>query len=161
MSRTTDFAALIKRPVAVGEETLALLKAGQVKKAYTHLEEIRYSLWRMRADAGISSLNDKVNDFHEAMEIILDGIGEDGSAEHLQHLGNRYGAWLAIKWAEVGAANNSVKDKDAFAAVINNGHKAIDELIEKLKDGNQPEAGKAGKKVKKSYKSIFFLPECS
>jgi len=161
LSQTDGFSAKIKRPVAVGEEALAMLKAGKVGEAHSNLEEIRYSLWRMRVDAGIISLNDKVNDFHEAMEIVLGGIGEDSSAEQLQHLGSRYGDWLAIKWAEVGTANISVADKDTFSQSIKNGHDAIVKMLAALKKGNGVEAKNAGGKVKKSYKAVFFLPECS
>lgn len=161
LSKTVDFNSKINRPVTVGEEALAMLKLGKVEKAHTHLEEIRYSLWRIRVDAGIISLNDKINDFHEAMEIVLDGITEDSSSEQLQHLGNRYGDWLAIKWAEVGTANYAVSDKDAFALVIKNGENAITQLVEILKKGIAAEAKKAGGNVKKHYKAVFFLPECS
>ena len=161
LSQTIDFDKKIKRPVAVGKEALAMLKAGEVKKAHSHLEEVRYSLWRMRVDAGIISLNDKINDFHEAMEIVLDGITEDSSTEHLQHLAHRYGDWLGIKWADVGNANESLSDKDAFAMVIKDGQNAIIELIAILKNGDAAQAKKAGGMVKKNYKNIFFLPECS
>ena len=158
---TENFGDKISRPVVVGEEALVMLKAGQVKQAHTHLEEVRYSLWRMRTDAGIVSLNDKVNDFHEAMEIMIDGMKQNNSAEHLQYLGHRYSQWLAIKWAELGLENDSVVDKSAFAKVINNGEKAIIKLSEVLKEGNAVEAKKAIGMVKKGYKSIFFLPESS
>ncbi|MDJ0807357.1 MAG: hypothetical protein QNJ78_11035 [Gammaproteobacteria bacterium] len=161
LSQTVDFKSKIHRPVTVGEEALAMLKAGEVKQAHLLLEEIRYSLWRMRVDAGIVSLNDKINDFHEAMEVVLDGITEDRSPEQLKYLGNRYGGWLAIKWAEVGMADSSVVDKDAFTLVIKNGHNAIANLLEMLKMGNFAEARNAGGKVKQHYKTIFFLPECS
>jgi len=161
LNQTVDFASKINRPVAIGEEALAMLKAGKVKKAHLRLEEIRYSLWRMRVDAGIVSLNDKINDFHEAMEIVLGSITEDNSSEQLQYLGNRYGGWLAIKWAEVGTANFSITDKDAFSLVIKDGQNAIADLVETLKKGNAAEARKAGGKVKKNYKAVFFLPECS
>lgn len=161
LNQTVDFSGKINRPVTVGEEALEMLKAGKVKKAHLHMEEIRYSLWRMRVDAGIVSLNDKINDFHEAMEIVLDGITEDSSPEQLQHLGNRYGDWLAIKWADVGTENYSVEDKDSFVLVINDGQNAIANLVEILKKGNSTEAKNAGGKVKKSYKAVFFLPECS
>ncbi|MDH3346591.1 MAG: hypothetical protein OEM02_00625 [Desulfobulbaceae bacterium] len=161
LSSLVDFSSKITQPIAVGKEALALVKGGEVKKAHSHLEAIRYSLWRMRVDAGIVSLNDKINDFHEAMEIVLKGISKDSSPEHLQHLGNRYGDWLAIKWAEVGNANSSVVDKEAFALVIKDGNNAITNLVEILKKGNTTEAKKAGAKIKNNYKAIFFLPECS
>ncbi len=161
LSQTIDFDRVINRPVAVGNEALAMLRAGKVKKAHEHLEEVRYSLWRMRVDAGIVSLNDKVNDFHEAMEVVLDGMAEDNSSENLRHLADRYGDWLAIKWAEVGSVNSSVKDKAAFALVIADGHKAIAQLINSLKKGDAAASKKSGGNVKTSYKGIFFLPECS
>ena len=161
LSQIADFAEKITRPVAVGNEALEMLKAGKVKKAHGQLEEVRYLLWEMRVNAGIVSLNDKINDFHEAMEIVLDGIKEDGSPKSLQHLEKRYGAWLAIKWAEVKGADYSGADKDAFSFIIADGQNAILELRENLKKGDAIGAKKAGGKVKKSYKGIFFLPECS
>ena len=162
LRRVANFSATIKRPVLVGKEALELLQAGEVKKSHHRLEEVRYLLWRMRVEAGVTSLNDKVNDFHEAMEIVLDGIAKDGSPEHLRHLGNRYGAWLAIKWAEVAAAGTSASDQKAFSGAVADGEQAIAGLIEILKKGADAAAAqKAGKKIKKSYKAVFFLPECS
>ncbi len=161
LSSIQDFSGKINRPTAVGEEALAMLKAGQVKKAHSHLEEVRYGLWRMRTDAGVVSLNDKVNDFHEAMEIMMGGIKADNSAEHLQHLGERYGQWLAIKWAEIAHTGDSVVDKAAFAEVIQNGDSAIVMLSAVLKEGDASAAKKAIGKVKKAYISLFFLPESS
>ena len=67
------FQEKLSRPVAVGQEALTLLQDGNVLAAHSSLEEVRYLLWRMRIDAGIVSLNDKINDFHEAMEIIIHG----------------------------------------------------------------------------------------
>ena len=161
LGQVSDFAEKITRPVAVGNEALEMLKAGKVKKAHGQLEEVRYSLWQMRVDAGIVSLNDKINDFHEAMEVVLDGIKEDGSPNSLQHLDKRYGAWLAIKWAEVKGADYSGANKDIFSLIVVDGHNAILELRENLRKGDVIGAKKAGGKVKKSYKGIFFLPECS
>ena len=161
LQRTADFDEKIRRPVAVGKLALESLRAGEVKKAHHQLEEVRYLLWRMRVDAGIVSLNDKINDFHEAMEVVLDHISEESSADTLRHLEKRYGAWMAIKWAEITPADYSGSDKEAFAMKVTNGHNAIAELRESLKKGAAAEAKKAGGKVKKSYKGIFFLPECS
>jgi hypothetical protein len=61
----------------------------------------------------------------------------------------------------VGKADYSVAGKDAFAVVIKDGQNAIDKLVEMLKKGDADEAKNAGGKVKKSYKAVFFLPECS
>lgn len=156
-----DFSKKLSRPTTVGKEALELLKAGEVKNAHKSLEEVRYLLWRMRVDVGIVSLNDKVNDFHEAMEIVLDGVKKDDSTQNLKYLGNRYGEWLRIKWAETGAANDSVVDKEGFENVIKKGQAAIATLIDALKNGDAAGAKKAGGSVKKNYKAIFFLPECS
>lgn len=161
LNQTVDFSKKINRPVTVGEEALLMLKARAVKKAHSHLEEIRYSLWRMRIDAGIISLNDKINDFHEAMEVVLNDITKESSSEQLQHLGQRYGDWLAIKWADVGTVNYSGADPDTFFQVVKDGQKAISNLVEILKKGDAADAKKAGGKVKNSYKDVFFLPECS
>lgn len=155
------FSKKISRPITVGKEALELLRAGEVKKAHEVLEEVRYLLWRMRVDVGIVSLNDKVNDFHEAMEIVLDGVKKDDSTQNLKYLGNRYGEWLRIKWAETGTANDSVVDKEGFENVIKKGQAAIATLIDALKNGDAAGAKKAGGSVKKNYKAIFFLPECS
>ena len=161
LKQTKDFNKKISRPVAVGNEALEMLRAGEVKKAHTHLEEVRYSLWQMRVDAGIVSLNDKINDFHEAMEVVLDGVAENNSSDSLQHLEKRYGAWLAIKWSEIKSADFTGADKESFALTIANGHTAITELRKNLKSGDTAGVKKAGGKVKDSYKGIFFLPECS
>jgi len=161
LKQTNEFTKKIKRPVNVGNEALEMLKAGKVKKAHEHLEEVRYSLWRMRVDAGIVSLNDKVNDFHEAMEVVLNGMEADNSAESLQHLGKRYGDWLAIQWAKIKSSDYSGIDKDGFALAVANGHKTIAELRKSLDKGDASGSKKAGGNVKKSYKGIFFLPECS
>ncbi|MCK4838774.1 MAG: hypothetical protein KAS94_08210 [Desulfobulbaceae bacterium] len=161
LRETVDFSGKIKRPAMVGEGALAMLKSGEVKKAHAHLEEVRYALWQIRTDAGIVSLNDKVNDFHEAMEVVLNGMKENAAPENLRHLGARYGAWLTIKWAEVGNMDGAIVDKTAFAQEIEEGHQAIATLVKKLKEGNFAEAQKTAGKVKKSYKAIFFLPECS
>lgn len=161
LNRIDDFSKKITRPVTVGKEALEILRAGKVKMAHKQLEEVRYLLWKMRVDAGIVSLNDKINDFHEAMEVVLDGITKSDSPDSLQHLGKRYGDWLAIKWAEIKRTDYSGADKDGFALVLTNGHDAVSELRESLKKGDGIEAKKAGGKIKKSYKGIFFLPECS
>ncbi len=161
LKQTDDFSRKINRPIAVGNEALEMLTAGKVKKAHAHLEEVRYSLWRIRVDAGIVSLNDKINDFHEAMEIVLVGMATDNSTASLQHIEKRYGDWLAIKWATINETDYSGADKVGFATAVDDGHNAIVKLRENMKKGDAAESKKAGGKVKKSYKKIFFLPECS
>ncbi len=153
----SDFKIQINKPTAVGREALTLLEAGEVHAAHSALEEVRYQLWEMRVKSGISSLNDKVNDFHEAMEIVLDGIKEHNDAAGLKKFGKRYGAWLSIKWEEVGRAQDTGTDQEAFAKAVTEGRKAIADLREKMSAGDQAGAKKAGGTVKKAYKGVFFL----
>ena len=155
------FTQKINRPVAVGQEALALLHAGDVKKAHHVLEEVRYLLWKMRVEVGLSSLNDRINDFHEAMEIVLGGVTESQSSAELIHLGDRYGAWLAIKWEEVGNAVYTGADKASFDAAVLDGRNAIVSLREALSKADDAAAKKFAGMVKKQYKVVFFMPECS
>ncbi len=153
----TDFPTQINRPTAAGQEALVLLEAGEVHAAHSALEEVRYQLWEMRVKSGISSLNDKVNDFHEAMEIVLDGIKEHSDAADLKKFGNRYGSWLSIKWEEVGRAQDTGTDQEAFVKAVTEGRKAIADLREKMGTGDLAGAKQAGGAVKKAYKGVFFL----
>lgn len=155
-----DFSEKINRPVEVGKQALAQLKDNNVKKSHETLEEVRYMLWQMRAEAGIVSLNDNINDFHEAMEIVLHGMKKDSSTEHLDHLNKRYGAWLTIKWTEV-ANSAAALGRNDLNSKVEQGHKAIKGLRDAMKNGDQELAKKQGKMVKKAYKEIFFLPICS
>lgn len=161
LTTIADFGDRIRRPLAVAKEALNTLKAGEVWQAHMQLEEIRYTLWQMRTEAGIVTLNDKINDFHEAMEIVLDGIEEAETAEQLQHVGSRYGAWLRIKWLEVARMADTASDQIAFNAAVQQGEDAIAELLPLLRRGEKEAAKKVGGKIKKAYKVIFFLPECS
>ncbi len=161
LQQIQDFKTRITRPVAIGESALKLLQQGEVLKAHAILEEVRYSLWDMRVQANIISLNDKVNDFHEAMEIVLDKVKEAETADALQHIEQRYGAWLAIKWKEVGHASGPGTDTKEFHEGVAAGFTAIEELRKSMTGGDNKAAAKAGGKVKKAYKSIFFLPFCS
>lgn len=155
------FQEKLTRPVAVGQEALVLLKNGKVAEAHSVLEEVRYLLWRMRVDAGIVSLNDKINDFHEAMEIILHGASEDKDAAHLKYVGERYGAWVALKWEDVAGVDYTAEDRAVFEKAVAAGRDAIAGLRDALKKGDSDLARKTGGMVKKSYKTIFFLPACS
>ncbi len=156
-----DFKARIMAPSGIGENALKLIQQGDVLEAHAILEEIRYSLWDMRVQAHISSLNDKVNDFHEAMEIVLDKVKEADSAAALQSIEKRYGAWLAIKWKEVGNSSGSGTETKEFHESVTAGLKAIEELRKSMTEGDIKGSSKAGSSVKKAYKSIFFLPFCS
>jgi len=82
-----DFSTKLTRPVAVGKEALALMKEGKVARAHAVLEEVRYLLWGMRVGSGINSIADKANDFHEAMEVVLDHAGDAKTPEELMAVG--------------------------------------------------------------------------
>jgi hypothetical protein len=155
------FQEKLSRPVAVGQEALELLQDGKVAEAHLALEEVRYLLWAMRVDAGIVSLNDKINDFHEAMEVILDKAAENKDAAHLQHVGERYGAWVALKWEAVAGVDYTAEDRAVFEKAVVAGRNAFAGLRDALKKGDSELAKKNGGMVKKSYKTIFFLPACS
>jgi hypothetical protein len=161
LKQVNNFNSKINQPYQIAQEALEMLKNNKTKASHIHLEQIRYVLWKMRVDAGIISLNDKINDFHEAMEIVLNGISKGKSPDSLKYLGNRYGKWLEIKWAEVGREVSGVEDKQPFKSAHANGKTAINELYQALINGHFNEARSAGQKLKKSYKAIFFLPECS
>lgn len=155
-----DFAEKISRPAAVGNLALDLLKQGKVLEAHSVLEEVRYLLWEMRVVSGIISLNDRINDFHEAMEIVLDGLQEH-SGDELISFGNRYGAWLTIKWEEVAATEDRGTSSKEFGKAVEDGRMAIDELRKAMKAGDMEGAKTYGKAVKNAYKAIFFMPECA
>lgn len=152
-----DYEELIKRPVSTGQQALKELRTGDISKAHSTLENVRYLLWKMRTDAGLATLSDKVNDFHEVMEIVLNMMHNEESASNYRNVGKRYGAWMEIKWEEQANANVFETDRSAFENALKDGRKAVIELLTKLENGDIKAANEAGGKVKKAYKSIFFL----
>ena len=160
-STLNNFSELIEKPLAIGQQALYELKDGQIKVAHSTLEEIRYLLWKMRTDAGLVTLSDKVNDFHEVMEIVLDKMHEDVSAENFSKIGERYGAWMEIKWEEQAGMDVFTAERDTFKKAMINGRNAIAELRSQLTAGNIEAANAAGIRVKKAYKAVFFLDSTS
>lgn len=156
-----DFPVALTRSVEVGRQALAALQGNDVAEAHAVLEEVRYLLWEMRVRAGIVSLNDKINDFHEAMEVVLDRAAEQSEAAALPQVGRRYGAWLAIKWEDVATEEVGGDNAVFFNQVIADGRAAVAALRQALAKGDAAAAKKAGNSVKGAYKAIFFLPECS
>jgi len=160
-AKIEKFAERISRPAQISKEALAAVQDGKAHQAHKTLEPIRYLLWEMRVEAGISpSLSDKVNDFHEAMEVVLGGIAQHHKPEGLRHLNKRYGTWLALKWKDIGNAPEAKSLGQQFQELISEGTEAISQLKITLNHGNAKQAAKAAKRVKKSFKKIFFLPEC-
>lgn len=154
-----DYQNLIKKPLLIGQQALKELTEGDVKGAHGTLEGIRYLLWNMRVVSGQVSLSDKVNDFHEVMEIVLDKMHEDESTSNYRKVESRYGEWLEIKWEEHAMASADVfsGEREAFTLAMNGGRKAISELRIILAAGDVARAKAAGKGVKNAYKALFFL----
>lgn len=155
----TEFTPVLQRSAAVGQEAMALLQGGKVLEAHLALEEIRYLLWEMRVQAGLTTLNDKVNDFHEAMEIVLEGMDEHSAT--LAKFGKRYGGWLAIKWEEVASLQPTIQEREIFAAAVAAGRQAIADSRKAMAADDLPAAKKAAAAIKGAYKKIFALAECS
>jgi hypothetical protein len=154
----SDYRERINRPLQVAVKAMSFLEAGDYAKAHSVLEEIRYILWDMRIRSGILSLNDRINDFHEAMEIILDKAAAAKSPEELNKVGERYGMWLAIKWEEVGLSKDFGSEEKTFQSALRDGREAVKHLNEALSKGDKDMVKKAGGAVKDNYKKIFFLP---
>ena len=160
-SALNNYTELIMQPLTIGQQVLKELNAGQIEAAHSTLEEIRYLLWKMRTDVGLVTLSDKVNDFHEVMEIVLDKMHEDENAGNFRKVGKRYGAWMEIKWEEQSRMDVFPTDRDTFNKALIDGRNAISELRSQLAEGNIKAAKAAGKKVKKAYKAVFFLDSTS
>lgn len=114
------FANKISKPVEIGSKALVLLEAGKVDLAHVELEKIRYILWEMRVKSQIVCIEDKLNDFHEVMEVTLDDI-ED--SQRKGKLISKYGCsirdlWLLVKWEEVAQSKGSGCDKQSFEKSI-------------------------------------------
>lgn len=151
----TDFPAVIARPVAIGKETRALMEKGEVKAAHNLLEEVRYLMWNLRVTNGVVSLADKANNFHEAMEIILDKADEAKDAAGLRQVEARFGPWLAVSWEEVALAPESALPP--VKAALTEGRTSVAALRTALQNGDKAAIKQQGTAVKNAYKKIFFM----
>lgn len=152
-----DFPSKLHRPVAVGQEAMRLLKEGQVISAHAVLEEVRYLLWGMRIQARINSVADKSNDFHEAMEVVLDQAAAAQNAEELAAVSQRYGAWLLIKWEEQALADDLTPIRAKFDLALTEGRPAINAYLDALRAGDSAASKKLTGSVKNAYKKIWLL----
>jgi len=152
-----DFSTKLTRPVAVGKEALALMKEGKVARAHAVLEEVRYLLWGMRVGSGINSIADKANDFHEAMEVVLDHAGDAKTPEELMAVGERYGPWLSIKWDEHALAGDLSAIRKEFDTAFADGRKVITDYLSALRKGDLDAAKKLASGVKNAYKKVWGL----
>ncbi len=153
----SDFSNRIKRPAEVGRIAADYLKNGNVGRAHTVLEEVRYLLWEMRVKSGIVSLSDKANDFHEAMEILLDHTAAAKEAEDAQHIYERYAAWFLIKWDDISNSADIASVKKTFDPAFIEGRKNILAYLDALKNGDLAGAKKLSGSVKGAYKKIWML----
>ena len=153
----SDFPTRIKRPVAVGRQAAEYLKAGNVGRAHTVLEEVRYLMWEMRVKSGIVSLSDKANDFHEAMEVVLDHAAAAKEPEDAQRVFERYGAWFLIKWDDMANAPDTASVKKAFDPAFEEGRKTVVAWLDALKQGDTATAKKLSGSVKGAYKKVWML----
>ncbi|MBI5633703.1 MAG: hypothetical protein HZA15_09525 [Nitrospirae bacterium] len=153
-----DFSSRILKPSIIGKEALSSLEAGDVTKAHAVLEEVRYLLWDMRVRAGIVSLNDKINDFHEAMEIVLEKISAAKDPRDVKAVYERYGAWLSIKWEEILLANDFGTEGKTYTEALKEGRTSIQKLNDALKAGDKDTSLKLSAGMKNSYKKLFFMP---
>lgn len=152
-----DFPAQMKRPVAVGREALALLKEGRAARAHTVLEEVRYILWDLRVRAGINSITDRANDYHEAMEVILEHVGKAKDEDDLNDVAERYGAWLSIKWEELALASDLGAIRKEFDPAFAEGRKVIADYRATLRKGDVAAAKKMSGPIKGAYKKVWSL----
>ena len=157
MAGIADFASKIRRPIEVGKDAQALLKDGKVARAHSVLEEIRYLLWDMRVRSGINALADRANDFHEAMEVILDHAAAAKTSEELVEVGNRYGSWFSIKWEEHALAGDIAPLRKEFDAAFAEGRKSVDLYLAALRSGDLDAAKKLSSGVKNAYKRLWAL----
>ena len=151
------YADKIGRPLMISQEAQTLMATGKVAQAHMVLEEIRYLLWGMRVQAGINSVADKANDFHEAMEIILDHAAAAKDAEELAAVEARYGAWVVIKWEEHSLAADLGPVRKEFDIALTDGRKTIADYLTVLRNGNFEAAKKMVGPIKSAYKKMWAI----
>lgn len=156
-SATENFPVLIARPVEIGRNAAALMEKGEIAAAHKALEEVRYLMWNLRVRNGIVDLADKANNFHEAMEIILDKAAEAKDPAALRSIEERFGAWLAVAWEEVALAPVVPEKASAMVVTMAEGRTAIAGLRTALQTGDKAGLKSQGTAVKNAYKKIFFM----
>jgi hypothetical protein len=152
-----DLSTKLQRPVAVGKEAMALMKEGKVAQAHAVLEEVRYLLWDMRVRSGINSIADKSNDFHEAMEVVLDHAADARTPDELKAVGERYASWLSIKWEDHALAGDLTAIRKDFDPAFTDGRKAVADYVNALHKGDMDSARKLSGGLKNAYKKLWAL----
>jgi hypothetical protein len=152
-----DFSAKITRPIEIGRQAAEYLKMGNVERAHSVLEEVRYLMWEMRITSNIVSLSDKTNDLHEAMEVVLDHAALAKGPEETKKVYDRYGKWFLIKWDDMINAPDVASVKKAFDPVFEDGRKAVAAYLDALKQGDVVLAKNLSGGVKGAYKKVWML----
>lgn len=153
----SDFPERIMRPLEVGRQAGEDLKAGNINKAHAGLEEVRYLLWDLRVKANIVSLSDKANDFHEAMELVLDHGSAAKDSVEIQRVSERYAAWFLIKWDDMANAPDVASIKDTFDPAFGEGRKTVVSYLDAMKKGDLSLVKKLSGSVKGAYKKVWML----
>lgn len=157
LSGVQDFATRIKRPVEIARQSAEYLKAGNVGRAHTVLEEVRYLMWDLRVRSGVVSLADKANDFHEVMEVVLNQVASAKEPEDAQRVYERYAPWMLLKWDELALAQDLGSVRMEFNPAFAEGKKNVAGYLDALRDGNVSEAKKRSGSVKNAYKRIWMI----
>jgi len=149
----------LNRIEEVAGKAVAEMERGQVIHSHETLEEVRYILWNLRARAGIETLNDKLNDYHEIMEIVLESTELVDNEKQLQMLAAKQGVWMKIKWNEI----ISFIKKNGYGSEIlkaaENEKKAVEEYLKYARAGNIDKADMTSKPIKINFKKVFFSEE--
>jgi hypothetical protein len=91
------------------------------------------------------------------MEIIFDQASSAKNAEELISVGERYGAWLSLKWEEHALAGDLAQIRKEFDPAFSEGRKAVADYLDALRGGNIDAAKKLSRGVKNTYKNMWAL----
>ncbi|WP_273266694.1 hypothetical protein [Flexistipes sinusarabici] len=156
LKQVESFSEDISNVTEVAGKALAEIKNGEVIEAHTTLEKVRYILWNLRAKAGIVTLGDKLNDYHEIMEMILEEVVLMENPGKLKMLAERQGLWLKIKWNEI---LSFMQQHDYEGKIIEDAtkeKKAVEKFLNYAEQGNIDKAYMQSGPIKKNFKKVFF-----
>ena len=111
----------------------------------------------MRVRAGTNSIADKTNDFHEAMEVVRDHAADAKRPDELMAVGERYPAWLSIKWEDHALAADLTAIRKDFDPAFADGRKAVADYLSAVRKGDVEAARKLSGGVKNAYKKLWAL----
>jgi len=132
------------------------IKSGKALEAHSSIEVYRYVLWQIRAEAGIETLINKLNDLHEIMESLEHSIIMLDEGIQLKKLMNSEGIWFIIKWLEVKYLIDSNDYPKELKEAALHGVKAIDGLKTAADSGDIDMSDEKIHDAKKAFRVIFF-----